>query len=285
MQNERKGQGALEYLMLIGGGVLVAGVVLVLVLGTQGSAKDPREIALVKIDEQKQQAQYGYYIPGGIPVSNVSGYWNFNDGTGKEVVKGNNATLEGDNAPTVLSGTSCKTASCIGLDYQDDQYIKINKNQAELGMVTNKGPSTVALWFKPDHMTGKRNIFADNYREWGIYQSGTTLYGEIRISRIGSTINGGTLTPNKWYHVALTHEHLGSPASSVIKMYVNGKLVGQGSASFSSDEGYADPPFAVGADYTGGTPSGYFDGTVDDVVIFNRALTEQEVMRMYLSYS
>ncbi|MBN2067987.1 MAG: class III signal peptide-containing protein [Candidatus Diapherotrites archaeon] len=40
-----KGQGALEYLLLIGGAVLVAAIVIALITGTTGGQPDPRAMA------------------------------------------------------------------------------------------------------------------------------------------------------------------------------------------------------------------------------------------------
>ncbi|MBN2067988.1 MAG: class III signal peptide-containing protein [Candidatus Diapherotrites archaeon] len=40
-----KGQGALEYLLLIGGAVLVAAIVIALITGTASGQKDPRAMA------------------------------------------------------------------------------------------------------------------------------------------------------------------------------------------------------------------------------------------------
>ena len=41
----KKGQGALEYLLLIGGAVLVAAIVIALITGTTSGQKDPRAMA------------------------------------------------------------------------------------------------------------------------------------------------------------------------------------------------------------------------------------------------
>ena len=42
---EKKAQGALEYLLLIGGAVLVAAIVIALITGTTSGQKDPRAMA------------------------------------------------------------------------------------------------------------------------------------------------------------------------------------------------------------------------------------------------
>ena len=41
----KQGQGALEYLLLIGGAVLVASIVIALITGTTSGQKDPRALA------------------------------------------------------------------------------------------------------------------------------------------------------------------------------------------------------------------------------------------------
>ncbi len=76
------------------------------------------------------------------------------------------------------------------------------------------------------------------------------------------------ITPDTWYHVAITMN------SEEIKFYINGNLVGTHASWFGhSGNGYQN--LLVG---TTRIPNGrYLDGGVDDLRIYNRVLTSEEI--------
>lgn len=79
-----------------------------------------------------------------------------------------------------------------------------------------------------------------------------------------------TLSNNVWYHLAQT------VSGTTVSHYVNGNLVGSGSISApntTSSSGY------IGIAFDGA--SAPFNGAIDEVLIFNRALSAQEIRRMY----
>lgn len=72
-----------------------------------------------------------------------------------------------------------------------------------------------------------------------------------------------------------------SAASSVMELWIDDTMV----ASKEVDLGYSDTniPLAIGALYRGeyGYTSELFDGVIDDVRIYNRALSEVEIQELY----
>jgi MSHA biogenesis protein MshQ len=96
--------------------------------------------------------------------------------------------------------------------------------------------------------------------------------GRIGI-QAGNTAGAKSANPindGQWRHVALTRD----AATGRVEVYVDG----QPSGSATSDVGVKTTAFrTVGRiDDTGGTPT-YFQGAVDDLLIFNRVLTADEV--------
>ena len=81
---------------------------------------------------------------------------------------------------------------------------------------------------------------------------------------------------NTWYHVMATYDGV-----DTMRMYVNGAQVAidtnvGGAISYGSD------PFCFGDEPTGATCSGNpFAGALDDVRVYNRALTSTEVKQLY----
>ena len=82
--------------------------------------------------------------------------------------------------------------------------------------------------------------------------------------------SAAVIIPNTWYHIAL------SASSSDVVLYINGAVAGSSGRNTISSTGN---PFRIG--YTtnfGGYP---YTGLLDEVDIFNRTLTEVEVVALY----
>lgn len=115
---------------------------------------------------------------------------------------------------------------------------------------------------------------------FGEYQTMYTFEDSLPISTLGyrcnmnatwqTPVNVGTLQLNTWYHVFTTYS-----ASSGFKMYLNGQLV-----SSSSTTGTIST-------YTGTNQIGalegtrMFDGSIDEVRVYNRVLSAEEVAILY----
>lgn len=78
---------------------------------------------------------------------------------------------------------------------------------------------------------------------------------------------------NRWYHVAMTYDR------SSLKLYVDGAL--DGSASFSGDIITTSQPVRIGGGAPSGWPPFHFAGLIDEVEIFNRALSATEIQAIY----
>jgi hypothetical protein len=75
---------------------------------------------------------------------------------------------------------------------------------------------------------------------------------------------------NQWYHVVATRDN------TTTKIYLN--------ATKEGETTYSNPPFFYPDLYLGGHETGnrwYFNGALDDLRIYNRALNDAEVMAIY----
>lgn len=94
---------------------------------------------------------------------------------------------------------------------------------------------------------------------------------------IGTTLgqNGpsftGSLAANTWHHL------VGTWNGSVVKLYINGKLIGSTNYAGTWPGGYRNYPLRVGWGYGGE----YFNGTVRDFLIFDRELNISEIQSLY----
>ncbi|OGM91093.1 hypothetical protein A2755_00020 [Candidatus Wolfebacteria bacterium RIFCSPHIGHO2_01_FULL_48_22] len=96
-----------------------------------------------------------------------------------------------------------------------------------------------------------------------------------------SATAAGAVSLNNWYHIVVTYDRsLACSASTVPRIYVNGVQVGAADTT-NGTSGALTGTNAVNIGTTM-TPSNYFPGLIDDVRIYNRALSEQEVKQLYL---
>jgi hypothetical protein len=135
---------------------------------------------------------------------------------------------------------------------------------------------TVCAWVYPRVAKGStQNIAAKiNAYPWDLLvSSGGVLYGEIRtVSGVWNNVVGSTpLNPNKWYFGCLSFN------GSVMKIYLNGLLDGQGTHTNPGVLGKYAQPVEVGGNWG----SYWLNGSIANVQIYNTALTPQEIQYLY----
>lgn len=88
----------------------------------------------------------------------------------------------------------------------------------------------------------------------------------------------GALSLNKWYHVVGTYD--GGPTRASLKVYLNGVRVddtNEGAGTFTSMAN-TTAHFVIGAS---DLPNFPFAGRMDDVRVYNRALSADEIKQLY----
>jgi hypothetical protein len=104
------------------------------------------------------------------------------------------------------------------------------------------------------------------------------LSGSAKIGRVASAV----LQRARWYYVVVTYD--GSKTEAGIKIYVNGVQSDDTSGSSGTYTGMTngDRKLFIGSwDYPGSPPTCDWNGSLDDVRIYNRALTAAEVSQLY----
>ncbi|MBI2005257.1 MAG: LamG domain-containing protein, partial [Candidatus Aenigmarchaeota archaeon] len=198
----------------------------------------------------------------------------------------NNGTLSNTTSATCFTNNACPswtTDSKFGNATQYDgvgDYISIG-NRAEVNFTTNS--FTIAFWINspgaPGRMVQKGNSDATGGKGYGIFfQSGTDLTFSINNGTGLQTIGGAgvTVTANQWDHVAYVVDR----TSNIVTGYKNG--VSKGTFSISNEPGdiSATQGLNIGARSVG-PPVNNFNGTLDEIMIFNRSLTAKEILFLY----
>ncbi|MCD6506247.1 LamG domain-containing protein [Candidatus Poribacteria bacterium] len=81
------------------------------------------------------------------------------------------------------------------------------------------------------------------------------------------------LKVNQWHHVA------GTSDGQQVKLYVDGEFLGS-SASAAPINRVDDEPLTIGCGYANNSRSSFFSGNVDEVAIFSRALSQDEIKEL-----
>jgi len=90
-----------------------------------------------------------------------------------------------------------------------------------------------------------------------------------------------------WYHVAMTYEKYDFTGVHTLKLYIDGQL-NQSKVTADNEVGFVDSgrkPFSVGVfadtDYAPLVIGGVFDGTIDEVALWDRALSSSTIDFIY----
>lgn len=135
---------------------------------------------------------------------------------------------------------------------------------------------TISMWINLDRLNEIQNFLGQEYptSEFGNIKvaESNRIEGTAHFSGLGSTT---TLTTNTWYHVvAIVNDTLGTS-----ELFING--VSEDTGSKSTVGGSEEDVTLIG---NGGSPPTYgFGGTIDEVGIWSRALTSDEISDLYNS--
>ncbi|MBI2550034.1 fibronectin type III domain-containing protein [Candidatus Woesearchaeota archaeon] len=229
--------------------------------------------------------------------NSLVGYWRFEDDADTNASdftsNNNNGTLVGfgctaadcnltGGAGGVASGfvSSGKRGKGMAFDGVDD-YVEF-ANQSSLNLT---GALTIEAWvMKIGSPSNERGIVA-RYWNYGAFplnrsftldeqSSGVPIF---LISQDGAINNNTaattTLQNNTWYHIAGVYV----PSTS-ISIYVNGVLEGNKTAGIASSIlNNPKSPVRIGVTFDPEVASRYFNGSIDEVKIWNRALNESEI--------
>ena len=216
-------------------------------------------------------------VPSYVPTNGLVGYWPFNGNANDESGSGNNGTVNGASLITDRYGNSDKAYSFAG-----NQNITIQNSSS---LIFANARISISYWFKIDNYYGtqghiaKSDPFGPIENGWNIIMpNNNAQLIDFQVNYPNSfaiTTNHGI--PSDWIHLVITLEN------GYYKAYKNGILVGsQYISSMASATISNTYPLYFGVDRD---LSSYFRGKLDDIGIWNRALTQQEITNLYNSVS
>ncbi len=147
---------------------------------------------------------------------------------------------------------------------------------------------TVAAWVKT---ADSGNIISWGRQEtpkaWSLMVSFLTSgnRGALSLAVMGGIIIGETdLRDNKWHHVAAVLEDDGAPDVTEVKLYVDGRLEDFSFSAAGAIDTSDDVNVQLGAWTVAIGANKYFKGLMDDVRIYDRALSVDEIQALQIKY-
>ena len=203
-----------------------------------------------------------------VPLSGLVGYWKFDEGIGSSAAdsSGQNNTGTLVNSPAWVAGKNGTALQFNG----SNNYVNVG-NGASLKFSL---PFTFCMWINlPVGIDGNwRNLISS--ATWGGSPGYDTMINSNQ--QLIMTVNGGECTqprPNFGITTAAWHHITYTVSASTCKIYIDGILRStfNGSWSLSASPNNTWIGFSPAGGYS------YFQGAMDDVIIYNRELSITEV--------
>lgn len=208
-----------------------------------------------------------------IPNTNIVASYPFNGNASDESVNSNDGTVNGATLTTDRFGN-------VNSAYEfNGSSNNITGNALDF---SSGNEFSISVWVNPVNLTSSQNIHIfrqDNgtsnpdiliaFQNYGSVLSfglKTSTYTEFDIS-----INPQDFV-NGWHHIVATYDGINR------KVYVDNVLIGTDNKT--GNIGYSASIFAIGS--ASATQEEYFNGSIDDIRIFNKTLTDCEISALKL---
>ena len=210
-------------------------------------------------------------LPSYVPSDGLVAYYPFNGNANDKSGNGCHGTVYG---ATLTADRSGNENSSYNFDGVDD-YIS-----GTMQGVNQLNESTVSTWIKYTGDEGGRPY--DLFFQYGTYGNHTLAYGynyiEKKLDLYSNCFEFTRYTSvdlnDDWINLVITDD------DSITKIYVNGILVEFFDAEILNNSCFQGSyEFYIG----GGSDNQYVTGSIDEIILWSRALTEQEIQGLYTS--
>ena len=209
-------------------------------------------------------------VPSYVPTNGLVGYWGFDGNAQDYSGNGNHGTVNG---ATLTADRSGNIGKAFDFDGVNDNIVVANSSSFQTNIWT------ISSWFKTGFLGYNRITSKDAQSNPYNDMSLIILNGQLYIS---SSANGQLNNPqplctqfvadNLWHHVVAIR------ANSTFQIFIDGFLC----TNVKDNMGNLinNNPLYIGSPRP--YPSQYFNGKLDDIGIWNRALTQQEITALYM---
>jgi len=205
------------------------------------------------------------------------GYWSFDGTYDDSSGNGNSGTSKGN--AHFVTGYLGSTLSLDG----DGDYVTVPDSST----LRLSGAFTISAWVKLNSLTPEGNTLrilekgtSPGQKYWMFYSETTKQFGfgfinsadDIQLRTVKTNWK-----PDQWYHIVGTYNPYSS--SNNMKIFVNGAMDNQATETGKPSVNYK--PLVIGA--RSGLDWEFWPGDIDEVRIYNKALTASDVSNLYES--
>jgi PKD repeat protein len=240
---------------------------------TSSAANSTKTTATLTIGGVSADFDVTTAAPGDPNASGLIAWWKAEDNA-YDSVGGHHGTMQ--NGATFAGG---RDGRAFSFDATDD-YVDAGTNDV-FNFSNGTGAMTISTWIRVSSMPafayglvskashGPGGQFTGPYSGWSFY-----LYSNGRIGFGGAGVwefysPASTVSTASWYHVAVTK------AAGIYRIYCNGVEVASETSGAHASLETSTSTMVIGASYP---DDSFFSGMIDDVRIYNRALSAAEVV-------
>ncbi len=216
-------------------------------------------------------------IPSYVPTNGLVGWWPFNGNANDESGNGNHGTVNGATLTADRSGVANSAFS-----FKNSYIIIPNNNKYNINNYT------ISIWIKSKNINPQVTVVRNNYLNASNEHFSISMNYSINENIAFTTkYNNPNCSPGYWETISKTqnviddkyHNIIGTVNGNTINLYIDGLLVQTKKTNYSLSSNCWGGDIQIGRNWSK-DPS-FFDGNLDDIAIYNRALTDQEVKQLY----
>jgi hypothetical protein len=225
-------------------------------------------------------------VPSYVPTSGLVGYWPFNGNANDESGNGNNGTVNGATLTTDRNGNVNRAYSFNGVS----DFINVPSNTG-LNLIGN---FTLSAWVKLANSSISNSSYEHHFilsKNGGITGQGTwhmalesqtnqpfQIHYNADPCFCSNTMGGANSQINdiNWHLINISY----NSTNQELKYFLDGNLV-YTSTQFNYTNQITTYDLLIGKENIG--VPGFFNGKIDDIGIWNRALTQQEITNLFTS--
>jgi hypothetical protein len=221
-------------------------------------------------------------VPSYVPTNGLVGWWPFNGNANDESGIGNNGTVNGATLTTDRFGNANQAYDFDGVD----DFIQTPNNSLA-------GSFTISGWYKMSTYNinslgandfiffcnhsgindNNRNVLV-GYRNFGLEYGHSTYIQNNSSNMTGYYGLNDIPIANVWHHIVFIFDNGVS-----VKMYLDNNLV-YSNISVISNSSLPSLPFFFGVGIA--TQFNFFQGQLDDFAVWNRVLSQSEILNLYI---
>jgi hypothetical protein len=213
-------------------------------------------------------------VPNYVPTNGLVGWWPFNGNANDESGNNNNGTVNGATLIADRFGNANKAYSFDGVN-DNITLASVNiSNEITLGYwlkIPQTGGGSAIVQNNPNppyNTTFQCSNTSTNYQQY-------LLYSNTCNNSQNCWANSSSLIADQWTYLVYTID-----LNSDVKLYMNGNLIGTYNGINFTNCANLSNNLRFGGVWINSDPQ-WFDGLLDDIGIWNRALTQQEITDLY----